>query len=46
MTHDGEFEAWANRVYDVGEGGLISLKTFRKDLLIELLNENGEIAKA
>src|SRR3954469_22874807 len=39
VTHDTEFETWANLVYDVGQGGTISLKNFRKDILIELLNE-------
>jgi phage tail-like protein len=46
VTHDTEFEQWANLVYDVGEAGVISLKRFRKDLIIELLNENGDVAKA
>src|SRR3954464_1226675 len=39
VTHDDEFEKWANKVYDVGALGMISLKGFRKDILIELLNE-------
>ncbi|HTJ46402.1 MAG TPA: phage tail protein [Kofleriaceae bacterium] len=45
VTHDDEFEKWANLVYDVGAAGAISLKQFRKDILIELLNENGDVAK-
>jgi phage tail-like protein len=45
VTHDEEFEKWANLVYNVGAAGAISLKSFRKDLIIELLNENGQIAK-
>jgi phage tail-like protein len=45
VTHDDDFEKWANLVYDVGLGGAISLKNFRKDILIELLNENSQIAK-
>jgi phage tail-like protein len=46
VTHDPEFEKWANTVYDVGGGGQMSLKGFRKSIIIELLNENGTIAKA
>ena len=46
VTHDPEFETWANLIYAPGAGGTISLKNFRKDITIELLNENGIIAKA
>jgi phage tail-like protein len=46
VTHDEEFEKWANLVYDVGALGTISLKNFRKDIIIELLNENGQVAKS
>jgi len=46
VTHDPEFENWANLIYAPGAGGTISLKNFRKDITIELLNENGVIAKA
>ncbi|MEM9190789.1 MAG: phage tail protein [Myxococcota bacterium] len=46
VTHDVEFEKWANLLYDVGGGGALSLKDFRKDIIIELLNEDGQIAKA
>jgi phage tail-like protein len=46
VTHDPEFEKWANLVYAPGAGGTISLKNFRKDIIIELLNENGIVAKA
>lgn len=43
-THDAEFEKWAARVW--GLGAEMSLKTFRKDVLIELLNEAGQLAMA
>jgi len=46
VTHDPEFEAWANSVNDPGGDGGMSLKNFRKDITIELLNEQGQIAKA
>jgi|SRR5215510_7675470 len=46
VTHDDEFQKWANLIYDVGSAGEISLKNFRKPLTIEFLNENGQVAKA
>jgi phage tail-like protein len=46
VTHDMEFEAWANRVYSVEGGSVLTLKEFRKDITIELLNEQGVVAKA
>lgn len=45
VTHDPEFEVWANRVYTVEAGFVLTLKDFRKDILIELLNEQGKVAK-
>lgn len=46
VTHDPEFENWAKLLWDV-EGGdtAISLENFRKELTIELLNEQGTVAK-
>lgn len=46
VTHDTEFEKWANKVwnYGAGLGKEVSLKDFRKDLLIEVLNEAGQVA--
>ncbi|MBK7077040.1 MAG: phage tail protein [Myxococcales bacterium] len=46
LTHDDEFEKWANLVYDVGGAGAISLAKFRKDIIIELLNEDSQVVKA
>ncbi|MCI0774528.1 MAG: phage tail protein [Chloroflexi bacterium] len=46
LTHDPEFEAWANLVHTTEGDGAISLKNFRKDMIIELLNEQGQVAKA
>ena len=40
VTHDPEFEAWANLVFNKNSGSM-SLKNFRKDIVIELLNEAG-----
>jgi phage tail-like protein len=46
VTHDIEFERWANKVWDYGGGAgqESSLKDFRKDLLIEIQNEAGQVA--
>lgn len=48
VTHDKEFEQWANKVWNYGSGrGLeVSLKDFRKDIIIELLNEAGQLVIA
>jgi phage tail-like protein len=48
ITHDVEFERWANKVWLVnqGLGREVSLKDFRKDIVIELLNEAGQVAIA
>jgi phage tail-like protein len=46
VTHDPEFELWANLVYNTAGDAEISLEKFRKDLIIELLNEQAVVAKA
>lgn len=46
VTHDPEFENWAKKVWNVEGDAIISLKDFRKDIIIELLNEQGVVAKA
>ena len=44
VTHDPEFEQWANKVWNFGTGlgAEVSLKDFRKDIIIELYNEAGQ----
>ncbi len=44
VTHDTEFEKWANKVWDFGSGpgSEISLSDFRKDVIIDLFNEAGQ----
>jgi phage tail-like protein len=46
VTHDTEFEKWANKVWNYGSslGTEVSLKDFRKDILIEVYNEAGQLA--
>jgi phage tail-like protein len=48
VTHDVEFEQWANKVWNYGAGlGMeTSLADFRKDVIIELMNESGQTAIA
>jgi len=46
VTHDPEFENWANLNYNTDGDMAISLEKFRKDIIIELLNEQGVVAKA
>lgn len=48
VTHDLEFENWANKVWNFGTGlgAEVSLKDFRKDLIIEIYNEAGQLALA
>ncbi|MBI1395866.1 MAG: phage tail protein [Betaproteobacteria bacterium] len=46
VTHDPEFEKWANKVWNFGSGlgAEVSLKDFRKDVIIEMYNEAGQLA--
>ena len=48
VTHDTEFEKWANKVWNFGSGlgAEVSLKDFRKDIIIELYNEAGQLVIA
>lgn len=41
VTHDVAFEAWANKVSSLAQPG-ISLKDFRKDLIVDVFNEAGQ----
>jgi phage tail-like protein len=44
VTHDTEFEKWANKVwnYGAGLGTEVSLEDFRKDIIIDVFNEAGQ----
>ncbi len=46
VTHDLEFEKWANKVWNYGSnlGKEVSLKDFRKDIIIDVYNEAGQLA--
>jgi phage tail-like protein len=48
VTHDPEFEKWANKVWTYGNklGTEVSLADFRKDITLEFYNEAGQLAIA
>jgi phage tail-like protein len=48
VTNDTDFEVWAGKVWQIkaGLGSEVSLKDFRKDIIIELYNEAGQLALA
>jgi len=48
VTHDPEFEAWANKVWNFGSapGSEVSLADLRKDIVLEVYNEAGQVALA
>lgn len=48
VTHDPEFEKWSNKVwnYGTGLGAETSLKDFRKDIILEVYNEAGQLVLA
>lgn len=46
VTHDLEFETWANKVWNLGAGlgSEVSLADFRKDIILDIFNEAGQKA--
>jgi phage tail-like protein len=48
ITHDMEFHNWTNKVWSYGHGlgAETSLKDFRKDIIVELYNEAGQLVVA
>jgi phage tail-like protein len=48
VTHDTEFERWADKVWSLGAGlgSEVSLKDLRKDIILELYNEAGQLVLA
>lgn len=48
VTHDPEFEQWAGKVWNFGAGlgAEVSLADFRKDIILEVYNEAGQVALA
>ncbi len=45
VTHDLEFERWANKVWNInaGDGAQLSLADFRKDVIVDMFNEAGQL---
>lgn len=43
-THDETFEEWANKVQSKSRGEKVSLKDYKRDTVIELLNEAEQVA--
>lgn len=45
VTHDVDFEQWANKVWNFGAGlgAEVSLQDFRKNIIIEVYNEAGQL---
>jgi len=48
VTHDTDFERWANLVWNLGSGlgGNVSLEDFRKDITLERYDEAGQLVCA
>lgn len=44
LTHDPVFEDWANLVNNIGGDGAMSLANFRKDIVIQVMDLNGNVA--
>ncbi|MCW5983259.1 MAG: phage tail protein [Bryobacteraceae bacterium] len=42
VTHDVTFEQWVNKVWNFQSNNEVSLKDFRKDIIIDLFNEAGQ----
>lgn len=43
LTHDTAFEEWANLVYSINGDHSISLKSYKKDIIIDLFNLQGSL---
>jgi phage tail-like protein len=44
ITHDLEFEAWADRVHPYAGDAAMDLANYKKELVLEVLNEKGHVA--
>ena len=45
ITHDLEFEAWANKVHPYSGDAAMDLRNFRKDVILVVNNERGQPVK-
>jgi len=44
ITHDPEFEAWANKVHPYSGDTAMDLAAYKKNLTLEMMNEKGHVA--
>jgi len=44
ITHDREFEAWANKVHPYVGDTAMDLAAYKKELVLEVMNEKGHVA--
>ena len=44
VTHDVEFEKWANKVHNFDGDPTMDLAGYKKDLTLEVMNEKGQVA--
>lgn len=44
ITHDAEFEKWANTVYSYAGDAAMGLAGYKKELTLEVKNEKGQVA--
>jgi phage tail-like protein len=44
ITHDRDFEEWANRVHPYAGDAAMDLVNYKKDLILEVMNEKGHVA--
>jgi phage tail-like protein len=43
LTHDAEFEIWAKKVHDSKGDTLMDLANYKKELILEMMNEKGHV---
>ena len=43
LTHDPEFEAWANKVHPYSGDTAMDLRDYKKNLTLEMMNEKGHV---
>jgi phage tail-like protein len=46
VTHDTDFEEWANMVHNTNGDAAVSLKNYKRDLLINVMNLQGTVVKS
>ncbi len=44
VTHDVEFENWANKVHPYAGDAAMDLAAYKKEVILEVMNEKGQVA--